>query len=369
MSKPIRVLQVFARMDRGGAETMVMNLYRNIDRSKVQFDFVVHTEEKCAFDDEIKELGGNLFSVPRYVGKNHFNYKNSWENFFKENPNYRVIHGHVRSTASIYLSVAKKYGLKTIAHSHSTSSGKGLSAIVKNTLQFPIRHISDYLFACSQSAGEWLYGKDVYQKENFFILNNSIDIEKFVFNEAIRKKIRKKLKVENKFVIGHIGRFTLLKNHSFLVDVFKNIYERNRNVVLLLVGDGDQLVTIQDKVNDLGLSESVIFTGVRSDIPELLQAMDIFVFPSIYEGLPVTLIEAQASGLRCIVSDSITKELMVTDLVKYLSLEETIETWSNEICLNSQYIRKNTSRDIRSGGYDISESSQWLMNFYLRIAN
>jgi len=180
MSQPIRVLQVFAQMNRHGSESMIMSMYRNIDRSKVQFDFIVHTTDKCDYDEEIESLGGRIYSIPRYTGTNHFLYKKAWHNFLKQHSDYKIIHGHIRSTASIYLKIAKKYGLITIAHSHNTSSGAGFSAIVKNIYQYPIRYIVDYLFACSKSAGTWLFGERACRKDNFFILNNAIDTKKFI---------------------------------------------------------------------------------------------------------------------------------------------------------------------------------------------
>lgn len=370
MSKPIRVLQVFALMNRGGAETMIMNLYRNIDRTKVQFDFIVHTNKACAYDDEIKNLGGKIYRVPRYNGKNHLQYKRAWNKFFQEHPEYKIIHGHVRSTAAIYLRIAKKYGLITIAHSHSTSSGNGFSAIVKKVLQYPIRYTADYLFACSKSAGEWLFGKKACKGDNFFVFKNAIDAKKFIYNKEIRERKRKELHIENKFVIGHIGRFHLSKNHTFLIDVFKEIYDRNENSVLVLVGDGELRSSIEKKVNDLRLSGSVIFTGVRSDVPQLLQAMDVFVFPSLYEGLPVTVVEAQAAGLPCFVTEAIPREAYLTDHVYSISYKQSAKHWANEIL--KYYIlfkRKNSLSQIKSQGYDVLSTAKAIEDFYFQIIN
>jgi glycosyltransferase involved in cell wall biosynthesis len=367
MSGPIRVLQVFAQMNRGGAETMIMNLYRNTDRSKIQFDFIVHTEDKCAFDDEIRDLGGEIFRIPAYNGKNHITYMKKWKNFFEDHPEYKIVHGHVRSTASIYLKIAKRYGLVTIAHSHSTSSGKGISAIAKNILQYPIRHTADYLFACSNSAGEWLFGKKIYKNENFIVLNNAIDSQKFVFDEKIRKEKRKELGIDDKFVIGHVGRFNTPKNHVFLIDIFNEVHKKNDNALLLLVGEGDLQDSIQKKVYHLGLEKNVIFTGVRSDVTELLQAMDTFVFPSLYEGLGIAAIEAQASGLTCFVSKEIPDEVILTNSIKKISLNEKAEVWVNNILKTTEYERKDKDNinEIIKSGYDIKTSSKWLMNFYL----
>lgn len=369
MPKVVRILHVFGRMDRGGAETMIMNLYRNIDRSRVQFDFIVHTNEKCAYDVEITELGGKIFRVPKYVGKNHFKYKKSWNDFFKTHQNYKIIHGHVRSTATIYLNMAKKYGLITISHSHSTSSGKGISAIAKNILQYPIRHIADYLFACSKSAGVWLYGSKSCNKRNFYVLNNAIDLKKFAFSDSARNSKRKEFNVEGKFILGHVGRFNSVKNHKFLINIFDRVYSNNKNAVLMLVGEGELRQSLEEKVNNLGLKDNVIFTGIRSDIHELLQIMDVFILPSFYEGFPVSLIEAQASGLPCIVSNIITKDVNISGLVKFLSLDDSIELWVDEIMkYKSGFSREDTTDKIKNASFDVKENAKWLEKFYLNLS-
>lgn len=368
MSEPIRVLQVFAQMNRGGAEAMIMNLYRNIDRSKVQFDFVVHTEEKCAFDDEIKNLGGRIYRVPRYTGKNHFSYKKEWEIFFENHPEYKVVHGHVRSTAAIYLRIAKKIGRKTVAHSHSTASrGNKIQQYIKNTMQFSIRYIADYMFACSYDSGKWLFGRNFDKKSNYKIINNAIDSEIYKFDEIKRNKMRELLNVEKSFVIGHIGSFSEPKNHQFIIEVFYEVVKKQKNSVLLLVGDGRLRRYVEEKAKKLNLYDNIIFAGIRSDIPDLLQAMDVFLFPSIYEGLPVTLIEAQASGIKCFISDTITQEVKITEEVEFISLKKPSDYWAKIILeYYKGYSRKNTFSLICKSGYDVEENAKWLENFYLR---
>lgn len=371
MSEPIRILQVFAQMNRGGAESMIMNLYRKIDRSKVQFDFIVHTGEKGNFDDEIKSLGGIIYHIPRYNGNNHMRYKKIWEKFFERHQEYKIIHGHVRSTASIYLKIAKEYGLTTIAHSHNTSSGVGISAIVKNILQYPIRYTADYLIACSILAGKWLFGERACRKKNFFILKNAIDTKTFIYNENVRVEKRQELKIQDKFVIGHIGRFHPQKNHEFLIDIFKELHDTIDNAILMLVGDGKLRNLIEEKVNNLGLIDSVLFTGVRNDIPELLQAMDVFVFPSLYEGLGIVTIEAQAAGLQCVVADTIPKEAYVTDKVQTLSLKKSAEEWGSVIlkCYLTKKVRSDTSKMINEAGYNVNENAKWISEFYCSLYN
>ncbi|MDW0116282.1 glycosyltransferase family 1 protein [Sporosarcina thermotolerans] len=365
-TKPVRILHVLGELNRGGAETMVMNLYRSIDRNRLQFDFIIHGDGVYDYTQEILSLGGRIYKVKRYNGKNHIGYVKAWKSFFGKYPEYKIIHGHVRSTASIYLSLAKKNGLLTISHSHSTSSGIGLSSVVKNLLQYPIRYIADYFFACSNSAGIWLFGKKTSKKDNFFVINNAINTKEFIIDFEKRKMKRKELGVSEKFVIGHVGRFGTEKNHEFLIDIFNEVYLRNRNSVLVLVGDGEQKQRIQQKVKKLDLSSNVIFTGVRSDIPDLLRAMDVFVFPSLFEGLPVTLVEAQASGLPCIVSNNITEEIKITSLIKSISLNNDAGYWAENILKFAKSKKRgNTYSDIVNSNYDISLSAISYQNFML----
>ena len=369
MTEPIRVLQVFAEMNRGGAETMIMNLYRHIDRAKIQFDFIVHTNEKCAFDEEIEQLGGIIYRVPRYVGKNHFEYKDAWQNFFISHPEYKIIHGHVRSTASLYLKVAKKHGLITIAHSHNTSSGNGISSVVKNILQYPIRHTADYFLACSEAAGKWLFGDTVVSRSNFKVLVNAIETDRFSFNNHSRDAIRNEFGIENKYVIGHVGRFHPQKNHEFIIDVFKSVHNKVNNSVLLLIGDGALKESIQMKVRKEKLENSVIFAGVRSDVPDIYQGMDLFLFPSLFEGLGIVVVEAQAAGLNCIVSNQIPDEAIITNLVEKVSLVKSPEDWAEVVLKKINYKRKDTSELLKASGYDIKDSVKWLENYYLERNN
>lgn len=370
MDKPIRVLQVMSSMNRGGAETMIMNIYRNIDRSKVQFDFVVHTNKKSDYEDEILSLGGKVYSVPRYKGKNHFGYKKAWKEFFNKHNEYKVIHGHVRSTAIIYLSIAKQFGLTTIAHSHNTASDNNIKGLVKNILQYPLRHKVDYLFSCSDLAGKWLFGEKAINRKNYFLLKNAIKARDFVYNEKIREEKRKELDLIDNLVIGHVGRFHYQKNHSFLIDIFNQILKLENKAVLLLIGQGNLLEEIKEKVKKLKIEDKVIFTGVRGDIPELLQAIDLIVFPSFHEGLPVTMIEAQAAGVPCLISDTITKEVIITDLVKQVSIKKDAKIWAKE-ALEIAYKTKRQSQlqNIIASGYDIGDTAKKLTSFYISLTN
>lgn len=368
MNQQIRILHVIGQMNRGGAESMIMNIYRKIDRTKIQFDFVVHTDSICDFDDEIKLLGGKIYNCPRFTGINIVSYIKFWNEFFKEHKEYKIIHGHIGSSASIYLEIAKKNGLFTIAHSHSGGFDTGIKGSMYILFSYPTRFIADYFFACSESAGISRYGKRVVNNKTIFsVLKNAIDVNQYAFSEEIRDKKRKELDLENKFVIGHVGRFDKAKNQEYLVEIFKLIAKKNENAILILIGDGELRPHIFEKVKNYGLGDRVIFTGVRSDVNELLQAMDVFVFPSIYEGLPVTVIEAQAAGLPCIISDTITDEVCITPLVEKLSIEQEPMVWVRNIELLNKNIHENFSRKIKNCGYDINTSVLSLEKFYLSI--
>lgn len=362
--EPIRVLQVVGLMGRGGAESMIMNLYRAIDRTKIQFDFVVHTKEEQAFDQEILALGGRIYRVPSYKVYNHLAYRRAWRDFLKNHGEYRVVHSHIRSTASIFLPIAKEFGLVTVVHSHNTSSGAGLANGVKNLLQRNLKRegSADYRLACGQEAGRWLFGDLDFQ-----VLANAIHTDDFVFSPEIRGKIRSQYGVEDCFVMGNVARFHPQKNHLFLLEVFAEIYHRNPNARLMLVGDGDLRAEITQKISALKLEDGVILTGVQPNVNELLMAMDVFLFPSLWEGLPVTMIEAQATGLHCVASrDNVTAEVAVTDLVEFVPLEAGAVHWA-ERALGCGYERKDMRDQITDAGYDIEATATWIQEFYLKL--
>jgi len=368
LDEPINVLHVFGHFDRGGAESMVMNLFRFIDHSKVKFGFVVHGEKVGAFEKEVMSMGAEVFRVPNYKGTNHFEYKKAWNNILKNNPKYSIIHGHVRSTANVYLKMAKKKGLKTISHSHSTSSGKGISAKIKNLFQYGIRYHADEFLACSVEAGKWLFGEKICSKETFHVLNNAIDTSMYSFNKDIRERKRKELGLENHFTVGHVGRFHEAKNHDTILEVFYEIQKINTNAILLLVGEGQLIEQTKRKAEKLSIDDKVVFLGARSDVNELLQAMDVFLFPSLFEGLPVTLVETQAAGLPAVVSENITSEIKITDLIDFVSLEESYQKWASIVLEKiNQTQRKNTKKQIISAQYDIAVTSKWYTKFIIEL--
>ncbi|MDO4963630.1 MAG: glycosyltransferase [bacterium] len=367
MGKPIRILQVFGKLNRGGAEAMIMNIYRNINRDKIQFDFVVHGNIVGDYEEEIKQLGGKIYRVPDYKVYNHIKYVKAWNSFFKNNSQYRVIHSHIRSTASIILKIAKKYNLKTICHSHNTSNGRGIKSVIKKVLQSRISKYSDYMFACSKESAIWLYGKENANSNNCFIINNAIDSRKYIYDESIRNKKRKELKIEDKIVIGQVGRLNSMKNHLFSFNVLKECLKKNNKYVLLVVGDGNLKNDLKLKTKKLGIEENIIFLGVRSDVNELLQAMDVFIMPSLYEGLPVALVEAQAASLPCLISTNILSGILIDELIEQKKLSDNISGWSNWIVNLKKENRIDRSNQIKKLNFDINTNIRWLENFYIEI--
>lgn len=367
MQEPIRIVHNIASLHLGGSQAFVMNMYRNIDRSKVQFDFVVTPETKEGFYDEITNLGGKIFSCPRYKGTNHIQYNKWWDDFFNEHPEYKVIHGHVRSTASIYLKIAKRHGLVTIAHSHSTSNGNGISAIVKRIMQLPIRKQADYLFACSDKAGKWLYGEKAITQQNYYMIPNGVDLKRFRFDVNKRNQMRMTLGIkEDMMILGHIGRLSTPKNHKFLLNVFNQYHKINSNSKLLLVGDGELFDSIKQHINKLDINDAVIMTGSKQNTEDYYQIMDIFLFPSLWEGLPVSVVEAQANGLQCIISDVITHDVDLTALIQYLPLDEKL--WLGAIAEAHKKKRIGlTSEDrVRLQPFDAITVANKLQEFYLK---
>lgn len=361
----IRVLHMIASLDVGGSQTMMMNIYRNIDRSKIQFDFVIDRPKETYFAPEIRELGGRVYTMPTFHGTNAGEIKRDWNNFFYTHPEYRILHSHVRSYASLYLPVARQHGVKTIIHSHSTSTGGGVKGAVKSVMQMPLRYQADVLMACSVEAGVWLFGKRACESDRFVLLPNGIDVRRFVLNPEKRQQYRQELGLEGRWVIGNVGRFYDVKNHSFLLDAFQKVHEREKDAVLLLVGVGPLQQEMAQKAVELGVADHVIMTGNRDDVPELLGAMDVFAFPSLWEGLPMTVVEAQAAGLPCVLSDTITRDVDVSPLVRYLPLGDP-DRWADAML--ERRPRLDAAKNIVKAGFDIRTSAKRLSALYTELA-
>lgn len=367
MTEAVRVLHVFHGMDCGGAENMIMNLFRCIDRSKVCFDFLVHTEKHCYFDDEITKLGGKVYHVPYFNGLNYVTYKKELDAFFADHHDYVAVHGHLGSCVNIYLKAAKKYGIYAIAHCHNSKPSEvSLKNIAYKYACIRTRSVADYFFTCSKIGSIYRYGKKIASSDKCKMINNAIDTGKYIVDDEQRKQIREKLGIrESQKVLGNVARFVKEKNQVFLIDVFAEVLKIDSSSVLLLVGDGPLRKDIEEKVQSMGIASQVIMTGVRSDVPDLLAAMDVFVMPSLFEGLPVTIVEAQASGLKCIISDGVPDDCMLTNDVVRIPLSENAEQWAKQIVETWSYSRTANTETLKEKGFDVETTSKWLANYYL----
>ncbi len=359
-----RILHVLGTLDRGGTESMLMNHYRHIDRNKLQFDFVVHTNAHCDYEDEIVSLGGVVYRIPRFNMINYLQYRSAWKSFFLHHPEYQIIHVHHFLVAGIILPIAAQYNISVrIVHSHNT---KPPFFLLKEKLMWLFHYdmikYSTLRLACSHDAGSYLFGEASYQ-----VFYNAIETGRFKYNEDKRKKIRNEFGFnDDDLVIGHIGSFrTRQKNHFFLIDVFSELSKNRQHTKLLLVGNGVLKDEIESKVNSLELYDKCIFTGVRDDVPDLLFAMDLFLFPSFFEGLSVVGIEAQASGLPCVFSDTLSNDTCITDLVTKVSLAKDARYWASVI--DSIDLRKERSsyyREVAKAGYDVDMNVKRLEDIY-----
>lgn len=338
----IRVLQVLGGTNLGGAESRIMDIYRHMDRDRIQFDFLVTQGNSGYFTPEIESLGGHVYTIPKYRIINHMVYKKAVKEFFEKHNEYSAVHGHMTSTAAIYLPIAKKSGVKlTIAHARSAGVDSGIKGRLTNVLRKPLPKKCDMMIACSDLAARAVFGEDNYNDGKVKIMPNAIDVGSFCFNADKRNEIRERYAVGDKFVIGHVGRFHEAKNHRFLIEVFAKLLEYRKDAVLMVVGDGPlkpDIVTWIDEADKENvaqgrttLKDKIILTGNQSPVEPFYQAFDLFLFPSIFEGMPGTVVEAQASGLYSLISDSITRMVKVSDHVEFFSLEKTAEEWAGKV--------------------------------------
>ena len=365
-NKPIRVAQIIGKWLGGGVESVVMNYYRNIDRSEIQFDFICDEDSTNIPYDEIESLGGKVILIPPY--QKVIKYHKELKRVLKEG-NYKIVHSHINTLSVFSLFAAKCAGVPVrIAHSHSTTNKKEKSKnLMKQLLrQFSKVFATDYM-CCSELAGRWLFGDKEYDKGNVYLLNNAIDLDKFKYDEVVRREKRKELNIDDDtLVIGNVGRFVEQKNHRFLIDIFNEVHKQNENSILLLVGQGPLMEEIKEKVKSLGIEDSVKFLGQRNDINELYQAFDVFCLPSLYEGLPVVGVEAQATGLLCVFSDDMTKETKVLDTTEFLSLNQSAEEWAHNILYDvKKYKRVDTSKEMTAKNFNIKEETKKLEEYYL----
>lgn len=365
----LHVLHVFGKLNRGGAESRVMDLYRNMDRTKVQFDFMQHTTRVCDFQPEIEQLGGKVYHVPPFRFWNYFSYCKAWKQFIGEHPEIRIVHGHMTSTASIYLPIAHKKGVFTIAHSRNAGVDKGIKGKLTKFLRRNLKEKCDRCFACSKLAGEAVFGKEAMEQGNVTIIPNAIDAARFTFDPEVRKQKREELHIQpQEFLIGEVGRFDPQKNQKYAVEILAECRKKNFPAKLILIGEGPLMETVRQQVEELRLQEYVIFTGLQKNVVPFYQAMDFFLLPSFYEGLPGVAVEAQASGLRGILSDAITTETAMTSLMEFRSVQEPARVWADRIMACGHYERQNMLKQMQETGFDVKNLANRLQDFYLRVS-
>jgi glycosyltransferase involved in cell wall biosynthesis len=367
---PIRVLYINGGiMDRGGISAYMMNYYRHLDRSKVQLDFVVHGFEKGIFDDEIHRLGGKVYNVP-IKSKDYFGNIKALRKIFNSGK-YKIVHSHMDAMSTVVLKEAKKCKVPIrIAHSHNTQH------LTKNKLKFilneyarkAITRYATHLFACSEPAGRWLFGNKNAEKGKIVYVKNAIDLDQYSFEQKSRIRIRKEFGIEESLVIGHVGRFDYQKNHFYLLEIFKKLIKVEPKAKLILIGDGHLKTKISEKIIDLSIDNSVILLGNRDDVSEIINAFDIFVLPSHFEGLGIVLVEAQANGLCCVASKSVPTEVNISGRVKFLSINNCeMDNWVKEILNNVNLDREFCRQNFFNSGYEIHKATKDLCNLYVNL--
>lgn len=359
----IRILQCVNDMHRAGLETMLMNYYRNIDRTKIQFDFLTHRPYRSDYDDEIEKMGGKVYYAPRLYPQNYPNYFKWMKNFFKEHPEYKIVHSHIDTMSYLPLLAAKKAGVPIrIAHSHNTSLDKDFKYLLKQYFRLRINSVCTHRLACGKEAGTFLFGN-----RDFKVIPNAIDAEKFYFNKDLRDEKRKELGLVGKFVVGHVGRLSYQKNHKFLIEIFNELLKKESDSILLLVGVGEKEEELRRQVKNLGIDDKVRFLGNRSDVNELYQAMDVFVMPSFFEGIPVVGVEAQFADLPCIFSDKVPEEVKFSSKVEFISLSAEYNIWVNRIENLRRENQRDSNKNCYDSAYNIKKSNYILSNYYMEL--
>lgn len=384
MGEAVRVLHVLGNTNLGGAESRIMDLYRHTDRNRVQFDFLVHSGEEGFFEKEIRELGGRIFRVPRFRIYNYFSYRKALKEFFQKHHEFALVQGHMTSTAAIYLPIAKKAGVKkTAAHARSAGVDKGLKGTMTRFLRRNLADKADYLFTCSELAGISVYGEKAVREGKTIFIPNAIDCAGFTFDPEKRKKMREELGLTDSFIIGHVGRFHYAKNHEYLLRVFAELCRMSagaggstaetgadQNYHLILLGEGPLMEDTRKLAEELGVADKIHFLGNHKNIADYYQAMDYFVYPSRYEGMPGTIVEAQASGLPCLMSDTICREVIVTELVETMSIEEEPKAWAEglqrriDALVSKQENREKYASKMAAAGFDVQAQAERMMRFY-----
>lgn len=358
-----RVLQVTSKLFRGGAEAFIMNVYRNINRERVQFDFLTFRSPREFYEDEIERLGGRIYHVPIMEGMNFLRRRSMLDSFFAEHSSYCAIHGHMAALGGDYLAAAERAGIqRRFSHSHIADFERNPRGYLKHAFERGFGDHATHRLACSTSAGKYMYGD-----APFVVVNNGIDIERFSFSPSSRASFRASIGAsEREPLIGHVGRFELMKNHDFLIEIFASMVRNGLPGRLVLAGDGSLRRKMEEKVSLLGIDDRVVFLGVIEDMPSFYSGIDVFVMPSLFEGLPFSVIEAQCSGLPCVLSDTISSECKVAKDVQFLPLSAGDDAWGASVKRFLQVAKDNRdgSSFVRAAGYDIADVARVLEGLY-----
>lgn len=371
LNNSVRVLVIGMSPQKGGIETMLMNFFRNTDKEKVQYSLLTFCSE-CVYESEIQSFGIPVYHITRRGVNPIKNYTELTEFYKAHAEEYDFIWYHLSSASNcLPVTLAKKYtNAKIICHSHGTSFDsralfRPIHLLFDKINNPKLLKCTDFCFACSQAAGDWLFkGSD----KPITVIKNGIPIEKYRYSEETRNRVRSEMQLQDSFVIGHAGRFCEAKNQPFIVDVFNAFQKAYPNTVLLLAGEGETQTAVREQVKRLGLTNKVRFLGFRDDFATLLQAFDLFLMPSLYEGLPISAIEAQTAGVPCLLADTITQETAITDLVNFMSLEDAPERWAERIAaIQKKTIERSQYATIVSdAGYSDEQTVDDVVDFFLK---
>ena len=363
---PIKILQIFTVLNKGGAETNLMNYYRNMDRSQFQIDFLVHRETGF-FEEELIKSGSKIFRLPAILPWKLKEYKKAVKNFFEEHNDYDIIHGQCSELGVFIYEEAKRRGIPVIiAHAHNNRMDRDKKLVFRLIWKKRMRKSINAYFTCGKEAAENLFGKNLARYS--YQMNNAIEVEDFQFNQEIREKKRKELQAEETINLVNIGRFNTQKNQSFLLEVFAELIKRNKKYKLFLVGQGELESQLREKAKQLQIEQDVEFLGLRNDVPELLQAMDIFLFPSLHEGFSVAFVEAQTTDIKAVISDGVPQEsILISENVTVIPLKNSAQQWAEKIAEINNFERKNVADLIKEKGYDIKENAQKLEKKYKEL--
>lgn len=369
MNRKIRVLHVVSGLDFGGVGVLLYNYYINMNSNKVEFDFITHGKNGGYIEEKFKALGSKIYHITPKKDDIVKNIKEIKDVLYKER--YDIIHVHQNHMSFIPLYLAKKVGVKTrIVHSHGFVKKMSIREKLKNNIcTYFINKLANQYFCCSEEAGRWLYGNKIMNSNQYTLIKNAINLDKFRFNREFREKFRDKYKINNKLVLAQIGRFSPEKNHMFTIEVFKEINKRNINSILILIGNNQENERLLKKIDEYNLKKNILFLGKCENINEIMSAIDIVLLPSLHEGLGIVSIEAQAAGKRCLASTNCSREIELTPLIKLMDLDKGAVAWANEILNNTDDYECKSIDILRDAGYDVKIEAQKLLDIYLSYKN